>query len=467
MQTIEAKVAEFAKERRDGILVGFAGPERLDGPPSLDPSYTMRGAKSIVSIAVPMHVPAIYDFLSKKSPVPHNVDQARGNQEVFRITNEIATFLRSHGHGAKAARVNSDYRPSLDTITFHPAFSHRLGALASGIAGQGWSGNVVTAEYGAAVYLGTVVVDAELTSSPRQHARKIVEERCSKCKMCEKSCPVGMFEREREEQTLLCGELYPRGKRRNVDLCTASCFGMHALSRDKKWTSWGEHWIDEWIDGVPEPENRAAVRRAFVKQVSRASDSGMRATLIQRLTQNTVPKRKLDLLPDVDAVPEDKDTLERMLNAFGRAMGLPELKNTNVLTCGQCAMVCGPTLKERGKRFQMLAKGGFVVKGEDGAMVKAKTFDEARTVQRLGRRRASAAVRARDAAFQVRYSGGYFGFDLRSALAGWLYERRRRRALQKALRACAPPAVHSTGGGTDTGGVTMGAASPRGAAPWI
>ncbi len=53
MGMLEQKIRDFVKEQ--GIaLVGLAGPDRLAGPPSLDPTYTMKGAKSIVSLVVPI-----------------------------------------------------------------------------------------------------------------------------------------------------------------------------------------------------------------------------------------------------------------------------------------------------------------------------------------------------------------------------------------------------------------------------
>ena len=73
MSGIEENIRSFLKNQ--GVqVIGMAGPERLDGPPSLDPTYTMRGAKSIVCFAMPTNVSAIYDFLSKKTPVTHNTD---------------------------------------------------------------------------------------------------------------------------------------------------------------------------------------------------------------------------------------------------------------------------------------------------------------------------------------------------------------------------------------------------------
>ena len=63
--TIEREVKDFVRSL--GVdLVGLAGPGRFDGPPSLDPAYIMKGARSIVSYALPLDVPAVYDYLSKK-----------------------------------------------------------------------------------------------------------------------------------------------------------------------------------------------------------------------------------------------------------------------------------------------------------------------------------------------------------------------------------------------------------------
>ena len=59
VNNLEEKIKDYV--RSQGVNVaGIAGPERLDGPPSLDPTYTMRGAKSIVSLAMPMNVEDIY-----------------------------------------------------------------------------------------------------------------------------------------------------------------------------------------------------------------------------------------------------------------------------------------------------------------------------------------------------------------------------------------------------------------------
>ncbi len=96
MGALEEKIRKFLTDQ--GIsVIGMAGPGRLDGPPSLDPSYTMRGAKSIVCFAMPMDVEAIYDFLSKKTPVTHNTDQLIANQKIHHIARRLRGLYRHAG----------------------------------------------------------------------------------------------------------------------------------------------------------------------------------------------------------------------------------------------------------------------------------------------------------------------------------------------------------------------------------
>jgi hypothetical protein len=65
MNGIEDKVKDYAKSL--GIeIVGVAGPDQLDGPPSTDAGYVVKGGKSCVALAVPLGVESIYDFFSKK-----------------------------------------------------------------------------------------------------------------------------------------------------------------------------------------------------------------------------------------------------------------------------------------------------------------------------------------------------------------------------------------------------------------
>jgi len=55
---LEDEIKDFVRAK--GVdLVGLAGPERFDGPPSTDLNYSMKGARSLISVAAPYHVGAI------------------------------------------------------------------------------------------------------------------------------------------------------------------------------------------------------------------------------------------------------------------------------------------------------------------------------------------------------------------------------------------------------------------------
>ncbi len=435
MGKLEQKIKDFVKAQGVAV-VGIAGPERLDGPPSLDPTYTLKGARSIVSLALPMDVGAIYDFLSKKNIAPHGLDQVRMNQKLFRIAARTAEFIGAQGFRSEAVPSNNSYRRSPDMFATHPSFSHRFGAIVSGIGGQGWSGNVMTKEYGAAVYLGTVVTEATLASDPQLSPRHFIDGYCRTCKICEKTCASGMFEDQTEEYVLLNSQLHPRGRRRNIDFCNTTCFGLHALSRDKKWTSWGDHWIEEWVDHLPDGSRKLKIRSDLLKAGSLTGDSTPRYDLIRRIGSQLQPEELIEgyVTSGAEKQPERVRFRDYFL-PFARKIGVTnagDLQNERVLTCGQCAQVCGPTLEETRRRYQALLDGGLVVPGPDGEMKRVATFAEAVELRRKYPLRISRLQMLRDGlASTAMWAKYYLGIEPRSLWQGFLYSRRLRKAVSE------------------------------------
>lgn len=432
MQSKEDKIKDFARSACAG-LVGLAGAERFNGPPSLDPAYTMRGANSIVSIVMPMNVPAIYDFLGKKTHGPHNVDQMRIAQRIFRVSTEIADYIRSLGYEAKAVPTNCTYRRAPDMMATHPSFSHRFGAVVSGLGTFGLSGNVVTREFGAAVYLSTVVTNACLKSDPVLPAREAMDNRCRTCKLCDKSCTLRMFRDDEEEYLLLNGELHARGKRDNLDFCNMPCFGLHGIAIDKKWSNWGRHWIEQYVGRRPDPADLAGVRRVLTRVAPDSGDGGPRYQVIQRYNALLWPRDRVeDLLPDYEDLPGSEDEIYRLLVKVEENMGVKGLKDPYVLTCGQCALVCGPDFAETKKRYDLLCSSGYVVPGPDGKMMRVKTFEEAQEARikyKLPRPGRLERMRNSGGAFWVK---NYLGFELVPELQNWQYQRKNRKACAEA-----------------------------------
>lgn len=437
MGAIEEKIKDFAKEQGVAI-VGTAGPDRLDGPPSLDPTYTMKGAKSIVSLVVPMDTSAIHKYLGKKAYQPHITDQTRWNTRLNRICARIAKFIESLGHRAERVPSNNSYRRNPDPAANHPSFSHRFGAIASGIAAQGWSGNVMTEEFGAAVYLGSVVTDAVLKSDkPRYKPRHFIDDYCIKCRMCEKTCVAGMFEPKNEEYVLLNGQLHPRGKRRDIWLCNASCFGLHSLSRDKKWTTWGTRWIDEWIDNTPGPEDRRKTRRTVNREGIRAGDSAARYSRIRQVGFIT---RERDFIEGyLEKADNAKSETERfkLLGPFMKELnvvGADLMKNERVLTCGQCSLTCGPSVEECQNRYSLLLEGGFVVPGPHNEVTVVDSYEEAVKMREKYTPKVPLTDAIKDAAMLASmFIKLYGGIEPKSIIGGRKYDRKLKKAVAQKI----------------------------------
>ena len=433
MPAVEEQIKEFLHHR--GVEVcGLAGPERLDGPPSLDLSYTMPGARSVVSMALPMNVDAIYDFLSKRSPAPHNLDQFLNYQRLQRIGKELADFLVSQGHRAVGVPLSADYRRALYVFRPRPAFSLRLGAMAAGVGGQGWSGNVKTKEYGASIYLGAVLTDAVLQSDPVLPAGYFTQEYCSKCKRCSKSCPSHMFDSGEEEYILLNGELHPRGRRNNIDLCHISCFGLHSLSMDRRYSNWGLHWIDSWVDKPPHPRKHMRVIWDMFRRGLTAGDAWPRFDVLRVLCSKLWPEEILEGIPEVEDLPQDEQERNRILAEFMSRMGINGIEDYPIpMICGQCALVCGPTLEETAERYRVLTESGLVVPGPGGRMTRVESFEEAREMRRRYPLEAGPAAKLRDAlASIIGWHRHYFGLEPRTFLQARLYDMRLKKALRTA-----------------------------------
>lgn len=427
--TLEQEIKDFALEN-GAKMVGIAGPERLSGPPSMDPGYTLRGARSSVTLMMPMNVPAIYDFLGKVSPAPHNIDQLKSCQRMFRLTQKLARFIEAKGHKARVVPPNNTYRRAPDIFANRPSFSHRFAAAVSGIGGFGLSGNLMTKEYGAAIYLGSVVTTASLLSDEALPARHFVDNHCATCKLCDKACPVKMFEVEEEEYLLINGELHARSKRKNIDLCNASCFGLHGLSMDKKWSSWGRHWVNSWVEAIPDHEDRQEMRKVLVFKGAATGDSAPRYDVIRRQNSMLWPKEEVeDILPEYEDLPAGEKERYALLRRAHEAMGVKGLADPYVLTCGQCSLVCGPDIHETKKRFDMLTNAGIVVPGPAGEMVHAASYEQAVKIRSENPLKVSPAAMMNDAQKAgTIWTRLYFGLEPKSEIQGRLYNRRLKKA---------------------------------------
>lgn len=329
VRKLETEIKSIAREN-GAALVGIGSRERLAGaPPSVDPDYLLPSTRSIISIAIPLDRAIIRDFLSKKEWLVHGANRKSIYQKLYTITDRLAAFLEEMGFEAKAVEANNVYRPepggtsAINRVKMVPDFSHRYAAVACGLGWLGWSGNLMTPQFGSAVYLASVLTSAEL------EADSLLEESpCDKCKLCTTVCPVEMISTRESVSVTIAGKEYSHGKKGNNARCIIGCGGYHGLALNKKWSTWSPFRVD-----YPLPDNEAELI-AQSRQV-RAADpdkQGSRAFLTMR---------------DKCFDPEE----------------------TYVDTCGNCQLICWEKREDREENCRLLHNSSVVVLTPEGKRV--------------------------------------------------------------------------------------------------
>jgi hypothetical protein len=105
------------------------------------------------------------------------------------------------------------------------------------------------------------------------------------------------------------------------------------------------------------------------------------------------------------------------------------------MICGQCALVCGPTIDETAERYRALSESGLVVPGPGGRMTRVDTFEEAQELRRRYPLKASLGEKATGAlASVVNWHRYYFGFEPKSFIQARVYDLRLKKAVRERRR---------------------------------
>jgi len=320
MQALTRQVIEMVQSY-GGALVGIATMETLaGGPPSADLRFILPEAKSAIAFALPLNRDLIRPFLAKKDRLGHEKDNLDVNMQATGVAAHLAKHLEQKGFSSQGVVANESYRdePKLGRMAMKPDLSHRYIAVRSGIGWFGFSGNVITPRYGAAVILGTCVTAAELEPTDPLPSEKNY---CNRCKLCLASCCSGMMAPEEESRVTLGGKDFSYSKRRNYLRCEFVCGGMTGLHPSKKWSTWspGRFFI---------PEEDQAFREAMIKGI-----------------------KAYDRRPPLEG-------------------GFPHLlmRSKLYLTCGNCQLICWPDFGDRKENFRILTSSGVVIQKPDGSL---------------------------------------------------------------------------------------------------
>ena len=237
MGNLNRIVTEFTQSG-GAVAVGIATTKSLaGGPPSADLTYVLPDAKSAICFALPLDQDTIEAYLGKKDYHTHSLDNVQTNRLASGMALDLAKFLEMKGHASVAIAANFVYRKDAPggLVDELPDISHRYLAVRSGIGHFGLSGNVIRKPEGAAIILGSVITEAELT--PTEPLSED-ENYCDDCRMCQAVCASEFMSPNETTTVSLGGVEFSYSKRRTYRRCDYVCGGFAGLHRSGKWSTW-------------------------------------------------------------------------------------------------------------------------------------------------------------------------------------------------------------------------------------
>jgi epoxyqueuosine reductase QueG len=304
-------------------LSGIATRETLTGgPPSADLTYVLPTARSALCFAIALDQNKLERYLKKENHEEHNLNKIRATTLANGIALEMSNFLNQIGFKSVPVCANFQYRNEGDTkyANMKPPISHRYLAARSGIGWFGYSGHIITKDYGSAIILGSVVTEAELKPTEPLPEK---ENYCNGCRLCRAVCPSGFISPDETKTVHLGNREFSYAKRGLYRRCVYVCGGIAGLDRSGTWSNWS-------ASRFPIPEDDRDLPRAF----ERAMPVYLKRTLNDYVFYNSFrPGYSLDY------------------------------------SCSHCQLVCHPDPDVRKKRYQMVMNSGVVVQNDDGSYI--------------------------------------------------------------------------------------------------
>jgi NAD-dependent dihydropyrimidine dehydrogenase PreA subunit len=329
-------------------LVGIGNQERLkEAPPSADMSYTLPDAQSCIIWVYPNTMDALERFLSKKDRMGVKQLKHYAYSMAWKTAEKISEFIEKNSE-YKATPVIPNYKyrkvegrrfDQIQDDKGHPDFSLRYGAVAAGLGHLGWSGNVVTKEFGGSCYLGGVLTTVPLEPDPMAEKNY-----CNRCKVCVKACTAGFFHEseEEDEYPVVIGGIKQTYAKREITIrCGLTCMGLIGESEDGTWSTWSANHICSKKD----------------------SDEAWRDPAYRKKLWGTL------LFAESTPLKLRKHSI-KIISSYGAAT-LAENAGFHSFTdmnprCGNCSYICVADHKKRLELLEMLKTSGKVYIDDEG-----------------------------------------------------------------------------------------------------
>jgi Fe-S-cluster-containing hydrogenase component 2 len=116
-----------------------------------------------------------------------NLEFHHTNDHVNEVARKIVASLE--GQGVKASNPAAGFPMEMDRFNTGKVWvvSHKPVAMAAGLGQMGIHRNVIHPKFGSFILLGTILIDAEVTT----YSKPISYNPCLECKLCVAACPVG------------------------------------------------------------------------------------------------------------------------------------------------------------------------------------------------------------------------------------------------------------------------------------
>ena len=323
---LEEKVKSLTLEL-GADFVGIAPRSRFDHAPEWsDPKNLLPNFRSVIAYGIAMNRGTLKAFLSKRNRRPQVLGDKWTRHQLEQIALQLSHWLERQGFESTFVAQ----MPYFNIYRGQPDFSHKHAAMAAGLGRLGRSSVLVHPEFGAAMWLASVITEADLAPDPMVGDDF---DPCNGCTLCIDICPVKAIARDKTQSFVMEGREYSHHFV-NRAVCIWGCGGYAGHQYQMN-----GHTVGTWAySDLPIP----------AKEIKAAQERGEPG--IEELNMALNDRRRNPM-----------DIAEILLT--------PDHIITNTVWCGYCSKICQSTMEERRALLELHLNSGVAKIPEDPTLL--------------------------------------------------------------------------------------------------